>query len=377
MSLSRLTAWTLLTVTGLTLISTRPAGAQDAVLPQPNRTASNELSRYREKETRGIPADEIPVAKKHFEAFAKYYAAIIAHPLVYKAAQDPSLKLDGDRRTIPSLDTLFTDFQRTIVEPTLANASAVNVDRADYIREMGIAVDAALKPVIESNPDRIVRLNATRLLASACKSGATAHYPTITELLKNANTPTDVKHYALQAAGNLLAAYDVFDYDSRRHSNGWKQPPVEGDKELGELVAAVEKCILEPTAILNVPPTWKVADATPDQLDVVRFVRRQAVKALGQVRFVTIPGPDGKTPIYPAHTIARVCASDPAIVPAPSPSECAEAAIGLCNMAPVAKGAPIKGYNEAAAVEAVTAALVTFSAARAENPQDRPLPWRG
>ncbi len=46
-------------------------------------------------------------------------------------------------------------------------------------------------------------------------------------------------------------------------------------------------------------------------------------------------------------------------------------------MAPTVKGAPIKGYNETAAVEAITAALVTFSAARAENPQDNSLPWRG
>ena len=49
---------------------------------------------------------------------------------------------------------------------------------------MGIALDAALKPVILENR-RIVRINATRLLAVACKTGATAHYPTLIEILKN------------------------------------------------------------------------------------------------------------------------------------------------------------------------------------------------
>lgn len=385
MTLPRLTAWTLLAAFGFVSFSSGFAAAQDNVVPQKPSTANSELNTLKEKETRGIPADKLPAAKKSFEAFAKYHAAIISHPLVYQAAQDPALRLDADMRVIPTLDSIFNDFQRFIAEPTLANANSVTADRADYIREMGIAVDAALKPVIETGPDHIKRLNAMRLLAAACKSGASAHYPTITELLKNPNTPTDIKHYALQAAGNLLAAYDVTDYDSRRHSNGWKKPD-EAEKELGELVGAIEKCILDPAAVLNVPPTWKLSEATLDQLDVARFVRRQAVKALGQVRFVRLPGPDGK-PLYPAYTLARVCTSDPTVFPtvqgmpgtglAPTPSECAEAVIGICNMAPTVKGAPIKEYNDAAAAEAITAALITFSGARAENPQDKSLPWRG
>jgi hypothetical protein len=104
------------------------------------------------------------------------------------------------------------------------------------------------------------------------------------------------------------------------------------------------------------------------------------VKALAQVRFVSITKPDGST-VYPAYTLARVCVSDPAAFPTlgllPGPAECAEAAIGLCNMAPVKDKLLIKEYNAAAAVEAVTAALVTFAGRRAETFDDRSLPWRG
>ena len=118
--------------------------------------------------------------------------------------------------------------QRFIVEPIPFNATRVTKDRGDYIRELGVAFDAVLKPVIDENPERIVRINAARMLAVACKSGATAHYPTVTAMLTNANTPTDVKHYVLVAAGNLLSAYDVYDYRSRRHSNAWKNDQQKG-----------------------------------------------------------------------------------------------------------------------------------------------------
>jgi hypothetical protein len=363
MTFARFSNWTLCIFCGFALFS-GTVTAQDT-LPQRNREAVDEVNARLSKEARGIPKDELTKVKPLFLAFAKYYADVVANPMVYKATLDPKGGPGAPR--VPSIDRnnqtgILLELDRYILEPNLT--TKVGNEKADYIRELGIAFDAVLKPLIETHAERIVRINAARILAEVCRSGATAHWSTVTALLTNENTLTEVKYYALHAAGNLLAAYDLNEYKSRKHSND--------SKEVGALVQAITNCILNPSTIL---PGLKVAEATPDQLAVIGFVRRSAVRALAQLRFVTIPGPDGKQPLYPAYTLARVCVSDPVLVPAPSPGECAEAAIGLCNMAPSVDGNPVKGYNAATAVEAVAAGLKTFAGPRSD-PADHSLPWR-
>jgi hypothetical protein len=384
MTLSRLTTWTFLIAAGFALLS-GTARAQDPPFPTKSNAYNKAVGMLNEyKAAPRLDPNVLPTAREHFKTFADYYALMVAHPLIYRAMQDPSIKAPMDR-AIPPLDGdngLFREIQRFILEPSLQNVmpnGGVGRGQADYIREFGAAFDAALKPIIETHPDRIVRLNALRMLAVVCKGGASAHYPTIKELIATASTPPEIKNHAFQAAANLLSTYDVIDVASRRHSIGWKndQQKGAGDQELAELVGAIEKCVLDP-ATLMADPKWKPGD--PNSEEVVRFIRRQAVKALAQVRFVAITRTDG-TMIYPANTLARVCVSDPAVFPTigllPSPSECAEAAIGLCNMAPVKDKVRLKEYNETAAVEAVTAALVTFAGPRAEKLEDQSLPWRG
>jgi hypothetical protein len=378
MTLARLTAWTVFTAAGFGLLS---ATAQDAPLPFKKGDATEAVNIYKSEETKGIPTSELPNVQKQFLVFANYYGDMVKHPLIYKHAQDPSVK-EATGRPIPPLDGvngIIPDMQRFIIEPNPRTARTVDRHRADYIREIGNAFDAVLKPIVNEHPERIVRLNATRMLAVACKSGATVHYPTVTALLTNAKTPPDIKHYALMAAGNLLSAYDLTSYRSRRHSNGWKndQQKGAGDKELAELVAAIEKHVTDPAAIMNNVPNFKAAEASPDQKDVVRFIRRQAIRALGELRFVTMPAADGKSLLYPAYTLARVCVSDPTLGVEPSPTECAEAAIGLCNMSPIREGEVQKDYDVDTAVEAIVAALITFADRRAEKPQDKSIDWRG
>ena len=280
MTLSRLAAWTLLAAAGFALIN-RAASAQDSPIPVQSGEALDAMVTYKDSASRGIPTAELPAARKQFLRFAKYYGDVVQHPLVYKHLQDPSTK-DPGGRTIPTFEgqgeSVFTQLNRFVVEPT--PRSGITKDRGDYIREFGAAFDTVLKPIINENPEKIVRINATRILAAVCKSGATAFYPTVTELLKSANTPTYIKYYALVAARNLLAAYDVYDYRSRRHSNGWKnvQSKGAGDKELAELVVAIQKLIEDPAAIMTYVPNFKLDEATPDQVEVIQFIRRQAVR---------------------------------------------------------------------------------------------------
>jgi hypothetical protein len=183
-------------------------------------------------------------------------------------------------------------------------------------------------------------------------------------LLANANTAAEIKSYAFQAAGNLLAAYNIKEYRYRTPSNG--------PKEVGALAHAIMTCIVDPSHLL---PGFKQEEATADQRAVIQYLRKQAVKALGQVRFVRIHGPDGKQFIYPAYTLAQICVSDPKIFPEPTPAECGEAVIGLCNMSISMYNNPVKEFNTAGVVEAIAAGLVTFATPRTET-TDRSVAWR-
>lgn len=328
----------------------------------PKRPASySRVSAFKEMES--IPADQLKNAKDAFAAFAKYQAEYISSPRVYSTPQEfvPSLTRTGE--LVRTTDEVIAELHRHILIPL--PGSKVGPDRADYIRELGVALDAALKEVIETTGEPVVRVNAMRLLAEACRSGATAHYPTITGLIANANTRPEVKYYAFQAAGNLLAAYDLNDYQSRKHSN---KP-----KEVSDLIAALQDAVLKPAAILPIPAGTKLP---PDQTDVLTFIRRQAVRALGHVRFaeykVTPGGPD----LYPGFTLAQVAVSDPAISPPPTETEAAEAVIGICNMTPPMKKPEREAYAHAM-TDAVATGIITFANRRAANPTDKSHPWRG
>ena len=189
MTLSRLAAWTLLAAAGFALIN-RAASAQDSPIPVQSGEALDAMVTYKDSASRGIPTAELPAARKQFLRFAKYYGDVVQHPLVYKHLQDPSTK-DPGGRTIPTFEgqgeSVFTQLNRFVVEPT--PRSGITKDRGDYIREFGAAFDTVLKPIINENPEKIVRINATRILAAVCKSGATAFYPTVTELLKTRTPP--------------------------------------------------------------------------------------------------------------------------------------------------------------------------------------------
>ena len=379
MTPARFTAWTLLVVAGFALLAPSTTNAQppDAgPLPQKSRISKYipDINAWRTQVRGGIPKEDLKKAREAFKAFATYYADVVKHPEVWKWSQDPKvLKLgEAPPPTLEGDSGLFKEIDRFLLEP---GNSRDNLEPADYIREMGVAFDAAFKPLIEEHPEMIVRINAARVLAHVARTGAPAHFPTVTALLANANTPAGVKNYLFVAAGALLAAPDVYEPKVRRHAAD--------AKTVGALVKALQDCIDDPAMLVPGVSLNKPETLTEDQLLVVGYLRRQAVRALGQTKFGRVPGPGGPDdkPLYPAYTLVRVAMADRALVPEPGPAEAAEAAIGLCNMAPIEeqlKGGfrQIKEYNGEVAVEAVTAALVTFAKPRAANPADRTLPWR-
>jgi hypothetical protein len=361
MSRARITTWTLLLAAGFALAAPRPAAAQD-LTPIPKKPDLQPLRDQLEQPRRGgMTAADLKKVRESSAGFAKFIADVLAHPLLWKSAQEfkPDLPPTFPYPSLEGQNGMFRDLDRFLLEPVIGGTK-VGPDQADYIREFGRAFDAALKDLIETHPERIVRINACRVLAHVARAGAPAHYETLTALLTNPNTTADLRYHLFQAAGALLGAADPTEIKLRKHS---------GDpKAVGALVRALQACVTDPALLL---PGFKAEEATADQFVVVAFVRRQAIRALGHVKFAALPGPDGKTPIFPAHTLVCVLLANPALVPTPGPAEAAEAVLGLCHMRP-----PAKGFNADVAVEAIAAGLNTFATPRAANVNDRSLPWR-
>lgn len=372
MTLARYTTWTLLAGAGFAFFC-GAAAAQQLAKPVKDSSAVSKVNDYRDIPRGGIAPEDLKEARENFTKFAKYYAEVVAHPSVYKTPQE--FKVDPNSTANLAIDGpngILQELSRFMLE-AVPGGQKIGVDQAVYIREFGAALDSALKDLIEKHPETIVRVNAARVLAHVCRGGSPAHYPTLTALISNANTRTEIKHYLLQGAGNLLGAYDANWTKTRNHVGQTETPKV-----VGALVKAIDDCITNPAQLMTGLPNNKADQASEDQLAVIGLVRRQAIKALARVRYVVVTGPDG-APLYPVHTLARVALSDPALVPAPGPADTAEAVIGICNMAPVeANGIrfkPVK-YNADVALEAVTAGLVTFASPRAADAFDRRLSWR-
>lgn len=370
MSLLRPLSWTLLAAGGFALLGGPAAGRQPPKddLPVRPRNAGD-IPQYKQYT---IPPAKMKEAKETFAAYGNYLADYLSLPRMYTAPQE--FRPDPLPKNSPAVPKTLDDLFRYDIDPLILvpePGSKVGPNDADYIREFGAALDDALGKLPKAG-ESVVAVNGARALAAACRSGATAHYPTVTALLTNENVRPEAKHYLFQAAGNLLAAHDLNNYTIRKHSAAADKP-----EQLAALVAALQKAVEDPAAILPLPAgaDGKPAPLPEDMVPVLQFIRRQAIKALGQCRFAEIPGAAKGQTLYPSFTLARVAMSDPALGVPPAPAEVAEAVIGLCNMSPPrALGTEPYAY---AMADAVATGLIGFASPKFSKAEDKSIAWRG
>ncbi len=312
-----------------------------------------------------------------------------------------------------NLETLFADLRTYVLVPTPErDLSRLTPDQGDFIVEFGAAVDRAVAAVFAKNPPAVIRVNAARLLAEGAKSGAPAFGKSVMAMLTNTYfkdkagkpvaTPPEVFFYALRAAENLLAAYDptvITGTFATRHSLPdaelvplvklleemvVKGPPV-ADKAAPATVDASGRPIVlaapvgeapEGEAKPDAPKVEAAKELTPEQVAVVRYYRRAAIRALAKVRFDTVGGkggPGGET--RPAFTLAKVAVSDATLSLPATAGDAAEAVIGLAGMAPVTANTfmNIDAWSNAMAVGMAAYAAPRIAAAASE---ERSLPWK-
>lgn len=293
--------------------------------------------------------------------------------------KDDELKARGADN---NLDAVFANLAKHLMIP--GPDAKYSLDQAEFVKEFGAALDEVIVDLLKKNPPPVVRVNIARALAVVARSGAPAHAKTITDLLKDPKTPPEVLLHAYRAAEALLSAYDpnaAAVKNPLRHSI-----PVPA---LVDLLTALDAHILVgppvadrvalPVPVPKVPGEVPPAPVggrldnktlTPEQVEVVRYFRRQAVRAMAKCRVDVLANVGGQIAVRPAYTLAKVAVNDSSLYPEVTAAETVDAVVGLCEMPP----GPTLNIDEVAF--AIASAVAQLGEVKNTIPDDKTIPWR-
>jgi hypothetical protein len=337
---------------------------------------------------------------------AEFYVFRVTQDQYYTGNDTGELKAPTGSDRV--MDEAIRDLEIHLLVPK--PGQRILIDQMNYIEDFGAAIDQAVVAVLAGKggvpPPPVIRINAGRMLATAARTGAPAHAKTITALLTNqffkangkpAETPPDVLLWALKAAENLLSAPDpsaLGTPNAARHTlkdedlvplvRALNDIVLTNPKGLAEKAATLKpELAVKPPPAPGAPPAatdpaapapastlqTEPAALTAEQVELIRYFRRQAIRALGKVRFDTVA--EG-TPnqLRPAFTLAKVAVSDISLNPPPNVAEVGEATMGLCNVH------PSSNLNVDALLHVIAYGTGRFFTLKAERPEDKTLPWK-
>jgi hypothetical protein len=171
-------------------------------------------------------------------------------------------------------------------------------------------------------------------------------------IIKDPNQPEPVKLYALEGLKNLLA----------QPGPDANQPHIfEDTAKLGEIADTLAEYILKPRE-----PESK----DPKAAEVVRFIRREAIRAFCQLRVSVVKDRANvvKAKTKPSVLAMRIALGDDVFVPSLNQSERIEGLIGFMNMRP--------DVDESPDVAAYGIILAMLELVRAQGDADKTIPWK-
>jgi hypothetical protein len=327
-------------------------------VPPPPKAESNltwfPVQEMREGKRRVVDSDK-QTAKQNREALQR-----AAQSLAYRIAQPP---YNGDppveKKGGPSLEVMMMDMtmpklmdeaQRYFISPTPRNK--LTDMQMEYVREFAPLIDKELHVVLEKGSKPIVRINAARMLSLAARMPYPGFANGLMAIVKDPEMPEPIKLYAFQGLNNLLA----------QPGPDANQPHIyEDTAKLGEIADTLAEYILKPRE-----PESK----DPKTAEVVRFIRREAIRAFCQLRVSVVKDrakvPKAKT--KPAVLAMRIALGEDVFVPPLSVSERIEGLIGFMNMYP--------DVDENPDVAAYGIVLAMLELVRAQGDADKTIPWK-
>ena len=239
--------------------------------------------------------------KKVLEKEARW----LVYRLTYEEYQFKKL-LDSPSDSI-TMKTLVDDAFKHIPVPEPSGKKPLKPEQQAFIREFAKPLIAAIKEVLDRHVP-IAQVNAGIILARLGETGVEEVADAMCEVIEDKEQKYEdyVKLYALMGLKNVFKG--------------------EGIKDEKRLTT----CIKDLVAFLSRKPSFDPNKTPVEEIEAFRYIRREAVRALGQSHVPALGRP--KTPeVRPALDVLKFMRNE-GVAPDPSLSEKVEAAIALCQM---------------------------------------------
>lgn len=222
------------------------------------------------------------------------------------------------------------DFSRLIQEAIredlpIRNNRKINDGYIEFGREMGNALVQELEPALKS-PKPVVRINSARLLSIVASMGCAKSAELALKVLEDPQENDAVKFWCLRT---LTEAFE-FVPDAAVPELSIFQLKDRNNKDERELE---RKCIVFLCNYITTPRD--VNNKIDEEQNAMRYVRREAIRALGHVRTHRLKF-QGQVLAHPGLVLLKV-ANEDGLVPTPGPKERAEAITGFCRLFPVVR----------------------------------------
>jgi len=275
---------------------------------------------------------------KFLEKAAKWYA--------FRMTQPAFQEFDPTKPT-QSMKVLVEDLFRQLPQKD----KQLNENQRAYLRDFHEQLVKCLKRVV-NNDKPIAQINAARCLAHLAEWGQEEIGDALAEIVKDDGYNDAVKLHALQGLKILFSL----------------ENPDLPKRSIFKDAGREAKCIL---AILEfLQRKSPLSDTAPaEDQEGLRYVRREAIRALGQTRYPAVINAktkeiEGQT----AYWLLKVVRKD-GLKPEPNLSEQVEAAVGVCQLQP----ALIDKYNVDFTAYHVGQFIKEFVRT---YKADAPVPWR-
>ncbi|MEZ6140353.1 MAG: hypothetical protein R3B84_07260 [Zavarzinella sp.] len=260
-----------------------------------------------------LVVDDDPAAT----AANKNHLKVLAQWLAYRLLEAPYNGEPGGNASGPTQDmnTLMADVDRycRIIALSQDGKSYYNDAHAQYALYLGEALKTEIELVLKEATRPIESINAVRMLSLACvKMPATGVADLLIKIINDKDASLANQLYAFDGVANLLSHSDFTEPTKHYLFNGEK---------LGEMATALHNFVVMPRQFKNT-----------EEVQVLAYVRRNAVRALGTFKDSVIRNNRKEIIARPAWTLMHFLATSPQLMPAPTPHERFEAAIGLASM---------------------------------------------
>ncbi len=287
-------------------------------------------------------ADDAEGNKAALAKAARYY--------VYRLTSAIYHGTDSGTASIIGMNSLVSEASAALLVPEARKKQPpLNENQKKYLAELTREMHKALREVFKTNRAPVVRVNAARMLAAVAEAGNEESIDTLIALLQDPDESDAVRLFALRGLKEALA-----------YGTPEKSAIQTEARELAAIAAA--QAFL--TRKIKEMPT------EPEKVEALRYLRREAVRALAASRHATMPKSKdeaGRT----AWWLLKVARKD-GLTPESSLTEQVEGAIGACQLN------PSKDLNLDYVAYHVGGAIVDFAAefARKKGGDDAGVSWK-